>query len=731
LESQTPSGPVCENTNGTNYEVITLIKTDAQSTNFIPCGFLKNGQIRPIYGNSLIGRIKRYHHNNGTNPKLMVTITMYNEDVDEFKLTMRGIMQNYEVLCQDPKIRMKRNDLVVVLCCDGFDKIPQSFIDYLTELKALDAKLLREKGYAYIDEATGRTKMRPIKDFMEQGMENYPNNLLHVFGAVVEDFHLDDNTQFRGRKVNFVFALKHNNNGKINTFKWCFQGLAKYLAPQYIQKFDIGTRAGDYSLAKLYKHMEAKPECGGCCSEVVISTDNEKANSSWGAWWVTQLQYYEFKQTIAYFKTFEGWGCFVMALPGCYSLYRWDALKGMPLDRFFKLINMEQEPTCWEANEYLVEDRLLTNNVYYQPGAGYTTDFVINAQAYTDAPHNLELLMKQRRRWSNGFLFGELTTILNIHNILGFGGQKHSVYQRLKALVYAPILIVNKLMGWVNPAILLTQMKYMFIFAAYAHFDTPEYKQEHPDLWRFFTNDPSSMGFSSVMNLTVLFLLLVGVMASIGAQISQAMDYFRVILYFFQFYTICCLWGTISMLRSFGLWESSGNLNVYVAQFVLTWLVLLCPFYLKPIDAIQNIGSYMAGLPAYYLSFFWWYVIITVYSMCNLDDVTWGNRPANASKGLNVVVDDVKRQEILRQNYRTTRTHMLIWWLIANVSLMYMFDALVLSAVHNGNLATKESCQALIKGYAWYCLGNALLVLSLSAVHTFIGNFKLLLCGAY
>lgn len=284
-------------------------------------------------------------------------------------------------------------------------------------------------------------------------------------------------------------------------------------------------------------------------------------------------------------------------------------------------------------------------------------------------------------------------------------------------------------MGWVNPAILLTQMKYMFIFAAYAHFDTPEYKSEHPEVWRFFTNDPSSMGFSSVMNLTVLFLLLVGVVASIGAQISQAMIYFRVVLIFFQFYTVCCLWGTISMLKSFGLWEQSGGLNVYVAQFVVTWVVLCCPFFLKPLDAMQNLGSYCAGLPAYYLSFFWWYVIITVYSMCNLDDVTWGNRPSNASKGLNVVVDDAKRQEILRQNYRTTRTHILIWWLMANVSLMYTFDALVLSAVHNGNLATKVSCQALIKGYAWYCLINSIVVLGLSAIHTFTGFLKPLLCG--
>lgn len=101
-----------------------MIKTDQETHNFIPCGFLKNGQIRPIYGNSLIGRIKRYHHNHGTNPKLMICVTMYNEDVEEFKISMRGVLQNIEVLCQDPQVQMKKNDVLVVLCCDGFEKIP-------------------------------------------------------------------------------------------------------------------------------------------------------------------------------------------------------------------------------------------------------------------------------------------------------------------------------------------------------------------------------------------------------------------------------------------------------------------------------------------------------------------------------------------------------------------------------------------------------------------------------
>jgi hypothetical protein len=160
------------------------------------------------------------------------------------------------------------------------------------------------------------------------------------------------------------------------------------------------------------------------------------------------------------------------------------------------------------------------------------------------------------------------------------------------------------------------------------------------------------------------------------------------------------------------------------------WLVLLCPFYYKPFDALTNMHRYVPGLIIYYLSYFWWYVIITIYSMCNLDDVTWGNRPANASKGMNVVVDNAKRQEILRQSYRSTRTNILIWWLVANALVLFAIDCLVLSAVHNNNLSVKHACQSFLWGYSWFCVGNALLVLALSGAHTLHGNLKFLVCSS-
>jgi hypothetical protein len=298
-------------------------------------------------------------------------------------------------------------------------------------------------------------------------------------------------------------------------------------------------------------------------------------------------------------------------------------------------------------------------------------------------------------------------------------------------LIYLPLLFVSKLMGAIAPAIMLTQMKYMVVFAAYARFNTDYFKNDHPEVYKFFTNDPSSIGFQSTLSLTILILMMFTVIASIGAQIQHVMSYFRACLVFFQIYTLFSQIGTFDMIKNFGWFDKEGHINVTVLQFVLTWVVLLFPFFVRPIDMLTNFTKYTIGCVCFYLSYFWWYVLFNIYSFSNLDDVSWGNRPANKSNGLNVVVDDVKRQEILRQNYRTTRTNILIWWLFANIFIMYVFDALVLSAVHNQNVDLKATCQSIIKGYAMYICITQITVMTLATVHHVDGFFRGLLCGRF
>lgn len=57
-------------------------------------------------------------------------------------------------------------------------------------------------------------------------------------------------------------------------------------------------------------------------------------------------------------KANESFFGFNSVLPGAYSMFRWKAIKGKPLDEFFK-INKVEEPSCSEANEFLAEDRVM------------------------------------------------------------------------------------------------------------------------------------------------------------------------------------------------------------------------------------------------------------------------------------------------------------------------------------------------------------------------------------
>lgn len=67
---------------------------------------------------------------------------MYNENEDELKNTLTGLIHNYNELRGDPKLDFKKEDFIVFLICDGYDKIPESFKKYATEKNFFDVSVL-------------------------------------------------------------------------------------------------------------------------------------------------------------------------------------------------------------------------------------------------------------------------------------------------------------------------------------------------------------------------------------------------------------------------------------------------------------------------------------------------------------------------------------------------------------------------------------------------------------
>lgn len=232
-----------------------------------------------------------------------------------------------------------------------------------------------------------------------------------------------ENDELKGRRINFIFAVKHKNDGKINSHKWFFQGICKYLKPDFCLMLDIGTRPDNYALSKLYKFMLANKNCGGCCGEIEVDFTNVR-EFGW-SYFVQAAQFYEYKLSHSPDKACESFFGYNSVLPGAYCVFRWKAIQGGPMDKFFKLVNSSFDPSCPEANEYLAEDRVMCLQIYIKEKSGYWLTYVPDAKAYTDAPPNLTVLIKQRRRWMNGALFAAFRVIRNFQSMVGCSRTTH------------------------------------------------------------------------------------------------------------------------------------------------------------------------------------------------------------------------------------------------------------------------------------------------------------------
>jgi chitin synthase len=120
---------------------------------------------------------------------------------------------------------------------------------------------------------------------------------------------------------------------------------------------DIGTRPDKHAVFKLYKYMLKHEFCGGCCGEIEVDFSQDKGIDA--SYFVKAAQFFEYKMGHSPDKACESFFGFNSVLPGAYSIFRWKAIKGDPLDEFFRSVTREDLPSCAEANEFLAEDRVM------------------------------------------------------------------------------------------------------------------------------------------------------------------------------------------------------------------------------------------------------------------------------------------------------------------------------------------------------------------------------------
>lgn len=107
-----------------------------------PAGFRINGKYRQIKNTCMLAKIRTRCRIRKAPPKLAVCITMYNEDEKELQTTLSGLLHNYNCLRLDKKHQFTKDDFLVCVICDGYEKIPESLRKLAREKKFLDEEML-------------------------------------------------------------------------------------------------------------------------------------------------------------------------------------------------------------------------------------------------------------------------------------------------------------------------------------------------------------------------------------------------------------------------------------------------------------------------------------------------------------------------------------------------------------------------------------------------------------
>lgn len=127
------------------------------------------------------------------------------------------------------------------------------------------------------------------------------------------------------------------------------------------------------------------------------------------------------------------------------------------------------------------------------------------------------------------------------------------------------------------------------------------------------------------------------------------MSYFRIVTIIFSLLTLASITGVTIFLYNQGFYPAVKEWNntleiwvdadsdLYPAKFnyltlfgMIMLSVYIIPVILRPLDFMYNLLSYISGFLSYFLLLPIFLNVMQVYSMSNLHDISWGNRPTNA-----------------------------------------------------------------------------------------------------
>jgi chitin synthase len=67
-------------------------------------------------------------------------------------------------------------------------------------------------------------------------------------------------------------CFKHTNGTKLSSHLWFFEGFCRYLSPEYVILFDVGTKAEKTAIGNLLRGF-TDSDVGGCTGFMTVDND--------------------------------------------------------------------------------------------------------------------------------------------------------------------------------------------------------------------------------------------------------------------------------------------------------------------------------------------------------------------------------------------------------------------------------------------------------------------------
>ena len=355
------------------------------------------------------------------------------------------------------------------------------------------------------------------------------------------------------------------------------------------------------------------------------------------------------------------------------------------MDKFFKLVNSDVDPSCPEANEYLAEDRVMCLQIYIKEKCGYYLTYVPDAKSFTDAPDALSILVKQRRRWNNGSLFAAYRVIANSYNMIAGPKSTHPWYAKIGMLIFMIYFGTMQIFSFFLVGSFYVTTKLFFANYFKQVTDKSAFYNAYPQIWTFF-NGNGEFTFGTLFSYGYAVLVIYALLVSIASPIEGTIQKFKVIGAILSVFTIISIFGIAVFLGETGFyppemmydhtadnphWEpTSDPPTTYFSILTLAGTVMLSiylvPMLLRPADFFFNMKEYLCGFLAYMLLLPMYTNLMQIYSMCNLHDLSWGNRPSGPADGAEALAENAKKQLELKNRYMKFRVNFLTIWIVAN-----------------------------------------------------------------